>query len=107
MINVTAITWMKNWLDELSWVLSNRSSTIMVDNITMATLIKLLAISIVANSFLGVLSRFIIRKEFIWLESFNSFLFEAVKEKKATSDPDIIAERKTKINIKKMVILSW
>ena len=41
------------------------------------------------------------------LDSESSFLLANEREKKATSDPDIIADKNTRIAINKRVIPSW
>ena len=103
---------MKNCLEESNSFLLKRSSTIIVEIITIATLIKLLAIRIVARSFFGLFNKFITLRLLMLLDSFKSLLFTAESEKKATSDPDIIADRKTSITIKKIVrprlkVIGW
>ena len=64
-----------------------------VETITIATLMKLLAIKIVAKSFLGVESKSRIRLLLVDSSSSRLILSDAVMEKKATSEPDISAER--------------
>jgi len=70
-----------------------------VEIITIATLIKLLAIKMVANSFLGFKSRCRILLLLADSSFFRLFLSAAEIEKKATSEPDIRAERIIKNNI--------
>lgn len=55
-------------------------------------MIKLLAIKIVANKHLGVLNKFEATSAALSLLSFNSILSVGLKEKNATSEPDINAE---------------
>ena len=66
----------------------------------MATLIKLLAMRIVAKSFFGFSKSWIILRLLILLDSERSFLLATDSEKKATSDPEIIPDKKTRIVIK-------
>ena len=98
-MNVTAIIWIKNCDVELrSWWL-NRFFTTKVDTITIATLMKLLAINIVASSFLGLDNKFNILFPLVEF-SFSRFSFsETDNEKKATSEPDINADEITSVNI--------
>ena len=78
----------------------------------METFIKLFAIRIVASSFLGLSNRWVILRLLMLLDSFKSLLLVAEREKNATSEPDIIAERKTNITIKKIAsprlgVIGW
>ena len=79
-------------------------STIKVDSITIATLIKLLAISMVASSFFGFSSNCMILKLFMFLDSERFFLSDTEREKKATSAPEIIADKKTNTAIMKILM---
>ena len=65
----------------------------------MATLMKLLAIKMVANNFLGVESKSRTLLLLVDSSSFKLFLSTAEIEKKATSEPDISAERIINNNI--------
>ena len=66
-----------------------------VDNTTMAMFIKLFAIRIVANSFLGFINRDCMILSFEFSDSSISSNWLGVSEKKATSDPEISAENKS------------
>ncbi len=66
------------------------------NNKTTAMLIKLLATRIVANSFFGRSNNFIIISIVADLCSIPSSKLDFVKEKKATSAPDIKAEQNNK-----------
>jgi hypothetical protein len=54
---------------------------------------KLFAISIVANNFFGVSSKVTTRQPLFVFSEFKASLFLASKEKYATSDPEISAEK--------------
>lgn len=79
----------KRWLPEKS----KSPSVIKADNITIPTLMKLLAISILANSDLGWSISFMRVCDFLFSSSPNSSKSVGVKEKKATSDPETKADR--------------
>ena len=79
---------------------------IKVDNITIAIFTKLLAISIVANNFLGLVSK---SKTLVALGFFSEFkdsLSLASMEKKATSEPETSAELISKITITASAIIT-
>ena len=71
-----------------------------VERITIAIFIKLLAISIVASSLLGFKSKDITLLSEIKLDLLSLLLFFGEILKKATSDPDIRAERNSKTTTK-------
>lgn len=73
-----------------------RFTLIYVEIITMPTLIKLLAIKIVAKSFFGFSSNVKIIFELRLFFSSRYFFSEGLIEKKATSDPDTKAEQISK-----------
>ena len=70
-----------------------------VDNITIATLTKLFEISIVASNLLGASSNLTINTEVFVLFSCIFFNCDFFNEKKAISDPEIIAEQNKRKNI--------
>jgi len=95
---VTTMTWRKNAIK------GNSSSLISLlvtntDKTTIATLIKLLEIKIVARSLLGLPSNrrmSLLRR--LW-DSSISLSWDGLSEKKATSEPDIIAEKNNNITM--------
>ena len=66
---------------------------------TIATLIRLLKINIVANNFFGLDNRSKTLKLFELDSSLRLILSLKFNEKYATSEPEIIADKETKINI--------
>jgi len=78
----------------------NNSPVIYVDNIIIATFTKLFEIRIVASNRFGTSNNLIIKNEdFVFFDS-NSFSWACFNEKKAISEPEIIAEQnKRKISI--------
>ena len=92
MKKVTKTTSNKNFTQAVI-ILSNKTSPKKANRITIATLIKLLVIRIVANNFFGDFNRdlmVLICSGYFW-EALSISDFD--KENKATSAPDIIAER--------------
>lgn len=61
------------------------------------TLIKLLAMRIIANKCFGLSKSFIATAEDFPLSFSNSSISPGLKEKKATSDPDIMADMNKRI----------
>lgn len=95
-------------MDEISSILSASITNIFLgkmiaetlfDNNTMAILMKLFAINMVARSLLGFCLRVRIFLLFEEPSSCNDFISFGSKEKKAISDPDMRAEHSSNINI--------
>jgi len=88
-------------------ILENIKSLNEAKSKTMAMFIKLFVIRIVANNFFGFINSFWTISSF-----FDAFLFEesfskseGVKEKKATSAPDIKAEQINKISSIRILVI--
>ena len=68
------------------------------DKIIMATLIKLFEIKIVANNFFGLFNNSLIFKWAFVSEELRMSFSLGLREKNATSEPEINAENKRRIN---------
>ena len=94
MTNVIPTTWILKFNQSGMVDKSNILLIISLDKIMIDTFIKLLEIKMVANSAFGVANNFLISKWIVESDAFKISLSLGVKEKNATSDAEISAEKK-------------